>query len=216
MRITAILLSTACALQMPALQVPWKRAARSRQVEKSSTAVAGDTVLKHGLEVAMLKTVCPVWKPTVRRVHRAVEQASHRWRGRRRIIYAGPDGFRGRRERQQDITDEASQATVQAVRRGLPHDVDHAVPDLVRPLLERRRERPRHRLAIAPPRIERGREPDGRRGDHRLRRAQGRVADPIPADRRADAGRLAEALRPGALSLSPPFACFKFLYTLRH
>ena len=71
MRITAVLLSTACALQMPALQVPWKRAARSRQVEKSSTAVAGDTVLKHGLEVAMLKTVCPVWKPTVRRVHRA-------------------------------------------------------------------------------------------------------------------------------------------------
>ena len=59
MRITAILLSTACALQMPALQVPWKRAARSRQVEKSSTAVAGDTVLKHGLEVAMLKTVPP-------------------------------------------------------------------------------------------------------------------------------------------------------------
>ena len=57
MRITAVLLSTACALQMPALQVPWKRAARSRQVEKSSTAVAGDTVLKHGLEVAMLKTV---------------------------------------------------------------------------------------------------------------------------------------------------------------
>ena len=57
MRITAILLSTACALQMPALQVPWKRAARSRQVEKSSTAVAGDTVLKHGLEVAMLKTI---------------------------------------------------------------------------------------------------------------------------------------------------------------
>ena len=34
--------------------------------------------------------------------------------------------------------------------------------------------------------------------------------DPIPADRRADAGRLAEALRPGALSLSPPFACYKF------
>ena len=86
MRITAILLSTACALQMPALQVPWKRAARSRQVEKSSTAVAGDTVLKHGLEVAMLKTVCPVWKPTVRRVHRAVEQASHRWRGGERAV----------------------------------------------------------------------------------------------------------------------------------
>ena len=59
MRITAILLSSACALQMPALQVPWKRAARSRQVEKSSTAVAGNTVLKHGLEVAMLKTVLP-------------------------------------------------------------------------------------------------------------------------------------------------------------
>merc|ERR1719482_2231787 len=53
----AVLLTGACALQMPALQVPWKRAARSRQVEKSSTAVAGDTVLKHGLEVAMLKTV---------------------------------------------------------------------------------------------------------------------------------------------------------------
>ena len=65
MKNLAVLLTGACALQMPALQVPWKRAARSRQVEKSSTAVAGDTVLKHGLEVAMLKTVCPVWKPTV-------------------------------------------------------------------------------------------------------------------------------------------------------
>ena len=57
MKNLAVLLTGACALQMPALQVPWKRAARSRQVEKSSTAVAGDTVLKHGLEVAMLKTV---------------------------------------------------------------------------------------------------------------------------------------------------------------
>ena len=59
MKNLAVLLTGACALQMPALQVPWKRAARSRQVEKSSTAVAGDTVLKHGLEVAMLKTVPP-------------------------------------------------------------------------------------------------------------------------------------------------------------
>ena len=84
MRITAILLSTACALQMPALQVPWKRAARSRQVEKSSTAVAVDTVLKHGLEVAMLKTVCPVWKPTVRRC--TVPSS------RRRIDGVGVDG----------------------------------------------------------------------------------------------------------------------------
>ena len=170
MRITAILLSSACALQMPALQVPWKRAARSRQVEKSSTAVAGDTVLKHGLEVAMLKTVtASASKPSFR--------SRVAWRHRCDVSHAGPDGFRGRRERESHFKDEASQTTIQAVRRGLPHDVDHALAHLVRPLLERGRQRPRHRLAIAPPRIERGREPDGRRGDHRLRRAQGRVAD---------------------------------------
>ena len=157
---------------MPALQVPWKRAARSRQVEKSSTAVAGDTVLKHGLEVAMLKTVT--------------------------------DGFGRSTRRQQDFKDEASQTTIQAVRRGVPHDVDHALAHLVRPLLERGRERPRHRLAIAPARIERGREPDGRRGNHRVRRAQGRVSDPIPADRRADAGRVPQTLRAGALSCVLP------------
>ena len=54
MRPVMIMLSSTAALQMPALQVPWKRAARVRQ---ESAAVSSDTVLKHGLEVAMLKTV---------------------------------------------------------------------------------------------------------------------------------------------------------------
>ena len=40
--------------------------------------------------------------------------------------------------------------------------------------------------------------------------------DPIPADRRADAGRVPQTLRAGALSLSPFLCLFKFLYTLRH
>ena len=54
MRLVMVMLCSTAALQMPALQVPWKRTARVRQ---ESAAVSSDTVLKHGLEVAMLKTV---------------------------------------------------------------------------------------------------------------------------------------------------------------